>query len=145
MTEASSERIKPPRAVYKETPYESPARIGNGVDVFDEARQVKTALHETAMTLAAAPSPAARYIKGIEEAPRDTSSTLIDAVQKVYAAVTRQISYHDREAARLRESLKPFAAMARQSDAEMPSGMADGIRALLDIADKLPQTGEQKS
>jgi len=135
MTEASSERIKPPRAAYKETPYESPARIGNG--------ELHHDLHETAMSLARAPSPAAHLIKSIEEAPRDTSSALIDAVQKVYAAVTRQIAYHDREATRLRESLKPFAAMARQSDTEVPSHMADGIRALLDIADKLPQTGEQ--
>ena|SRR5712691_176887 len=141
MTEASSERIKPPRATYKETPYESPARLGNGTGEASPFYDKPSVGHPGSPEFRQA-NP---LIKGIEETPRDTSSALIDAVQKVYAAVTRQIAYHDREAARLRESLKPFAAMARQSDAEMPSGMADGIRALLDIADKLPQTGEQKS
>jgi len=136
MTEASSERIKPPRAAYKETPYESPARIGNGAT---------SSLHETAMTLARAPSPAAHLIKGIEETPLEGNAALIDAVGKIYAAVTRQIAYHEREAKRLRESLAPFASMSRQNDAPKPSLDADAIRAVLDYADKLPQTGEQTS
>ena len=136
MTEVSSERIKPPRAAYKETPYESPARIGNGAT---------PSLHETAMTLARAPSPAAHLIKGIEEAPLDGNAALIDAVGKIYAAVTRQIAYHEREAKRLRESLAPFASMSRQNDAPKPTLDADAIRAVLDYADKLPQTGEQTS
>ena len=81
MTEAIGERIRPPKAAYKETPYESPARLGNGG---------APSLHETAMTLAHAPSPAAHLIKGIEEASPDPSTALIDAVRKVYAAVTQK-------------------------------------------------------
>ena len=129
MTEASSERIKPPRAAYKETPYESPARLGNG--------DLRHDLHETAMTIARAPSPAAHLIKSIEEAPLEGNAALIDAVGKIYAAVTRQIAYHEREAKRLRESLAPFASMSRQNDAPKPTLDADAIRAVLDYADKL--------
>jgi hypothetical protein len=71
-------------------------------------------------------------------ARRDTSSTaLIDAVQKVYAAVTAQIAYHERELARLRESLKPFATIApRPNVAQDDGSSAQAIRAVLDLADQ---------
>ncbi len=133
MTEASSERIKPPRAAYKEMPYESPARIGNGTFVGSDAVVDASPIvpHRTTLT-----------IKGIEEAPLEGNAALIDAVGKIYAAVTRQIAYHERELKRLRESLTPFASMSRQNDAPKPSLDADTIRAVLDYADKLPQTGE---
>jgi hypothetical protein len=136
VTEASS-TIRPPKVAYKETPYESPAKIGNGA-------ALRADLHETAMSVARAPSPAAHLIKGIEEAPSTGNDALIQAVQKIYAAVTGQIAYHEREAKRLRESLAPFASISRQSDAPIQQSSAeDRIRELLDLADKLPQTGEQ--
>src|SRR5229473_8252500 len=108
MTEASSERIKPPRAAYKETPYESPARLGNGTFVGSDAVVNASPIvpHRTTLT-----------IKSIEEAPLSGNAALIDAVGKIYAAVTRQIAYHEREAKRLRESLAPFASMSRHNDA----------------------------
>ena len=136
MTEAIGERIRPPKAAYKETPYESPARLGNGG---------APSLHETAMTLAHAPSPAAHLIKGIEEATPDASTALIDAVRKVYAAVTQKIAYHESEARKLRESLAPFASIAppRQSDAVAPMTAEARIQELLDLADKLQPNGEQ--
>jgi hypothetical protein len=76
----------------------------------------------------------------------DTSSTaLIQAVQKVYAVVTAQIQYHEREAARLRESLKPFATHAPRQIATPDDGSsAQAIRAVLDLADQLNLNGEQK-
>jgi hypothetical protein len=138
MTEAFSERIKPPRAAYKETPYESPARIGNGTGeaspFYD--KEGETSVAKQARVLG---------IKSIEEAPLEGNAALIDAVGKIYAAVTRQIAYHERELKRLRESLTPFASISRQNDAPKPSLDADTIRAVLDYADKLPQTGEQTS
>ena len=116
MTEASS-TIRPPKVAYKETPYESPARIGNG----------------------AAPSdvpPQARLIRSIEETPplaRTGNNALIDAMAKIHAAVRQQIAYHEAELKKLRESLTPFASMSRQNDAPPE----DAIRAVLDYADKL--------
>ena len=134
MTEATSERIKPPRAVYKESPYESPARLGNGTFVGSDALVDAPPIVQHRTT--------PLNIKGIEEAPLEGNAALIDAVGKIYAAVTRQIAYHERELKRLRESLTPFASMSRQNDAPKPTLDADTIRAVLDYADKLPQTGE---
>src|SRR6266436_4319057 len=137
MTEATGERIRPPKAAYKETPYESPARLGNGG---------APSLHETAMTLAHAPSPAAHLIKGIEEATPDASTALIDAVRKVYAAVTQKIAYHESEARKLRESLAPFASIAppRQSDAVAPMTAEAKSEDLLDLATNLKRTGAHR-
>ena len=89
-------------------------------------------------------------ILGIEESPperRDASSTaLIDAVQKVYAAVTARIAYHERELVKLRESLKPFAAHTpRQIAATDDGASAQAIRAVLDLADQMNLNGEPKS
>ena len=137
VTEASS-TIRPPKVAYKETPYESPAKLGNGTEQ-------RAALHETAMTATRAPSPARHLIQGLEETPLEGNAALIDAVGKIYAAVTRQIAYHEREAKRLRESLAPFASMSRHNDAPPQSSLEDGIRAVLDYADKLPKNGEQES
>jgi len=135
MTEVSSERIKPPRAAYKETPYESPARLGNGAAGSGSGTGEASPFYDK-------PSP---LIKSIEEAPRDTPSALIDASRKVYAAVTQRIASLETELKELRSVAASFAALSRQNDAPRPASMEDGIRALLDIADKLPQTGEQSS
>ena len=88
-------------------------------------------------------------IRSIEDAPaapqRVTSNALIDAVQKVYAAVTAQIAYHERELARLRESLKPFATIAPRPIAAQDDGSsAQAIRAVLDLADSLNLNGEKQ-
>jgi hypothetical protein len=81
-------------------------------------------------------------IRSIEESAQPqratSSNALIDAVQKVYAAVTAQIAYHERELARLRESLKPFASIApRPNVAQDDGSSAQAIRAVLDLADQL--------
>ena len=86
-------------------------------------------------------------IRSIEDAPpRATSSNaLIDAVQKVYAAVTSQIAYHERELARLRESLKPFATHAQRPNAAPETAVTDDtIRAVLAYADTLNLNGEKQ-
>ena len=78
--------------------------------------------------------------------PDASSTALIDAVQKVYAAVTARIAYHERELVKLRESLKPFATHApRQIAATDDGASAQAIRAVLDLADSLNLNGEQKS
>src|ERR1700719_1466080 len=98
--------------------------------------------------VASSPDPAIPIkIRSIEDAPpRATSSNaLIDAVQKVYAAVTSQIAYHERELARLRESLKPFATHApRLNAAPEPAVTDDTIRAVLAYADTLNLNGEKQ-
>jgi hypothetical protein len=136
VTEASS-TIRPPKAAYKETPYESPAKLGNGTGAESPFYDTKPAV--------TGGGGAAAFIKGIEEEPKVGNAALIDAVGKIYAAVTRQIAYHEREAKRLRESLAPFASMSRHNDAPPQSSLEDGIRAVLDYADKLPRNGEQES
>jgi hypothetical protein len=100
--------------------------------------------------VASSPDPSIPIkIRSIEDAPaapqRMTSTALIDAVQKVYAAVAaqiarhqREIEGHQREIARLHDSLKPFAALApRQSVAIDDHSSAQAIRAVLDLADQL--------
>ena len=100
--------------------------------------------------VASSPDPAIPIkIRSIEDAPaapqRVTSNALIDAVQKVYAAVTAQIAYHERELARLRESLKPFATIAPRPIAAQDDGSsAQAIRAVLDLADSLNLNGEKQ-
>ena len=128
MTEASS-TIRPPKVAYKETPYESPARIGNGAEL-------RANLHETAMSVARAPSPAKHLMQSLDEVPplaRTGNNALIDAMAKIHAAVRQQIAYHEEELKKLRASLTPFASMSRQNDAPPE----DAIRAVLDYADKL--------
>src|SRR5580704_18944692 len=86
-------------------------------------------------------------IRSIEDAPQrvTSSNALIDAVQKVYAAVTAQIAYHERELARLRESLKPFATIAPRPNVAPDDGSsAQAIRAVLDLADSLNLNGEKQ-
>jgi len=106
--------------------------------------------------VASSPDPAIPIkIRSIEEAPkRDVSSTaLIDAVQKVYAAVAAQIAHHQRqieghqrEIARLHDSLKPFATLSPRPIAAQDDGSsAQAIRAVLDLADSLNLNGEPKS
>ncbi len=124
----SGAAIKPRVPVYKkEGTYEAPpAAVLNGSAPVEELPAI--------IRPNAAPRP-------------DTSSAaLIAAVQKVYAVVTSQIAYHEREAARLRESLKPFASHAPRHVAAQDDGSsAQAIRAVLDLADQLNLNGEQKS
>ena len=98
--------------------------------------------------VASSPDPAIPIkIRSIEDAPQrvTSSNALIDAVQKVYAAVTAQIAYHERELARLRESLKPFATIApRPNVAPDDQSSAQAIRAVLDLADSLNLNGEKQ-
>jgi len=98
--------------------------------------------------VASSPDPAIPIkIRSIEDAPQrvTSSNALIDAVQKVYAAVTAQIAYHERELARLRESLKPFATIApRPNAAPDDQSSAQAIRAVLDLADSLNLNGEKQ-
>lgn len=47
-------------------------------------------------------------ITGPPAVPAD-SAELIKAIAAIYDAVTQKIAFHEREAARLRESLRPFA------------------------------------
>ncbi len=141
MTEATGERIRPPKAAYKETPYESPARLGNGTGVESSFYDKPSVGHPGSPEFRQA-NP---LIKGIEESAPDASTALIDAVRKVYAAVTQKIAYHESEARKLRESLAPFASIApqRQSDAAVPMTAEARIKELLDLADKLQPNGEQ--
>jgi hypothetical protein len=117
MTEASS-TIRPPKVAYKETPYESPARIGNGAAV------------EVPKFIDSRPA-----LPQVEHSPpaRTGNNALIDAMAKIHAAVRQQIAYHEEELKKLRASLTPFASMSRQNDAPPE----DAIRAVLDYADKL--------
>jgi hypothetical protein len=127
MTEASS-TIRPPKVAYKETPYESPARIGNGA-----APNRNDAI---AASGGFEPPPQARLIRSIEETSplaRTSNNALIDAMAKIHAAVRQQIAYHEEELKKLRASLTPFASMSRQNDAPPE----DAIRAVLDYADKM--------
>src|ERR1700719_5150993 len=98
--------------------------------------------------VASSPDPAIPIkIRSIEDAPQrvTSSNALIDAVQKVYAAVTAQIAYHEREVARLRESLKPFATIAPRPNVAPDDGSsAQAIRAVLDLADSLNLNGEKQ-
>ena len=139
MTEASS-TIRPPKAAYKETPYESPAKLGNGTGEGSPFYDKPSVGHPGSPEFRQA-NP---LIKGIEEAPRIGNDALIEAMSKIHAAVRGQIAYHERELKRLRESLVPFASMSRQNDAPQQSSVEDGIRAVLDYADKLQLNGEQQ-
>src|ERR1700719_2988055 len=65
--------------------------------------------------VASSPDPAIPIkIRSIEDAPqRVTSSTaLIGAMGKVYAAATARIAELERELAQIREAIKPFATLA---------------------------------
>lgn|SRR5215475_12543228 len=77
--------------------------------------------------------------------PPASSDALVAAVGKIFQAVTAQISYHEREAQKLRESLKPFAGLSRPNVAPDGNVSADGLRALLDLADKLTPTGDTQT
>ncbi len=87
-------------------------------------------------------------IKSIEEArpasqqPRG-SDALISAVGKIYQAVTAQIAYHEREAAKLRDSLKPFAGMAPRPVPPEGEPNEETIRQVLAWAEKNSLSGEQ--
>ena len=102
-------------------------------------------------SVASSPDPAIPIsIRSIEEAPRPgpagNSDALVGAVQKIFQAVTAQIAYHEREAAKLRESLKPFAGLAPRPNVASDDGSsAQAIRAVLALADQLNLNGEQKS
>ena len=79
-------------------------------------------------------------------APAGNSDALVGAVQKIFQAVTAQIAYHERETAKLRESLKPFAGLAPRPIAAPDDGSsAQAIRAVLDLADQLKLNGEPES
>jgi hypothetical protein len=127
----SGAAIKPRVPVYKkEGNYDTvPAAVLNGA-------------------VASSPDPAIPIkIRSIEDAPQraTSSNALIDAVQKVYAAVAAQIAHHkreidghQREIARLHDSLKPFATIApRHNVAQDDGSSAQAIRAVLDLADQL--------
>lgn len=95
--------------------------------------------------LAVATGTPSLKIRAIEEPPRAESDTLVSAVAKIYQVVTAKIAYHEREAQKLRDSLKPFAAISpRPSVATENEISADAIRAVLNIADQLNLTGESK-
>src|SRR5229473_3121718 len=101
VTEASS-TIRPAKPVYKETPYESPAKLGNGVS-------------------APSPAPTSDIPKflptaGDKVAPVKPAS-LVEAMSKIHMAAMQQIAYHERELKQLREMAASFASMSRQSDA----------------------------
>jgi len=103
----------------------------------------------------AAPSPevlnggAPLKIRSIEESPKSapgSSDTLVAAVGKIFQAVTAQIAYHEREAQKLRESLKPFAGLAPRHNVPPDGSVSEAaIRAVLDMAEKLVPTGENQS
>jgi hypothetical protein len=123
MTDFGAAGIKPRVPTYKkEGTYEPPSpAVLNGA-------------------VASSPDPTIPIkIRSIEDAPQRAASSnaLIDAVNKVYAAVTAQIAFHERELARLRESLKPFATIApRPNVAQDDGSSAQAIRAVLDLADQ---------
>lgn len=74
------------------------------------------------------PSP----IRGIEGPISDKTSSdaLVDAIQTVFAVAAAEIAFHEREAAKLRKALEPFAEASRHSDA--PGGYsADMMREYL--------------
>jgi hypothetical protein len=125
---------RPSKAAYLETPYESPARVGNGAsaampaDMLAEHKEIKEDFRKASM---ARPS-----FSFEEEAPKTGNDQVIDAVRKVHAIVTRRIAYHEHEAKRLRECLAPFAAMGRQVAQESVE-MPEGVKQLLELASKL--------
>jgi len=94
-------------------------------------------------TVASSPDPTIPIkIRSIEESPRPgpagTADTLVGAVQKIFQAVTTLIAYHEREAQKLRDSLKPFAGIApRPSVAHDGAITEDDIRALSNLAAQL--------
>lgn len=94
-------------------------------------------------SVASSPDPAIPIkIRSIDESPArpgpaGNSDALVGAVQKIFQAVTAQIAYHEREAAKLRESLKPFAGLASRPHVAQDDGSsAQAIRAVLDLADQ---------
>src|SRR5215467_5033417 len=87
------------------------------------------------------PQPSRRRaaIKAVDQAapPRDDVTTsLVEAVDKVFRVVTARIAYHEAEARRLREALKPFAGFPSASPDV--TGGGDLLQQVLDIAKKLP-------
>jgi hypothetical protein len=81
-------------------------------------------------------------IRSIEEMPTPSrpgeSDALVAAVGKIFQAVTAKIAYHEREAQKLRDSLKPFAGLApRPNVAQGGEVSEDSLRAILSLADQL--------
>ena len=127
MADDAPARIKPPRAEYKTIPTPSP-NVGNGTDTFTVgSKEVEQGTSRV-------------RIKSIER--DDSSTSLIDAVNTVYRVVTARIAYHEREAAKLREALKPFGSLAPRSTDSEAAAIGDSLRGLLDLADRLNVTGE---
>jgi hypothetical protein len=135
MTDHGGEKTsipRPRRPEYLKTPYESPAKIGNGTGV-------ESPFYDKPIEAGRPPLT----IKGIEEAA--PTSDLNAALDKIYGVVVRKIAYHEGELKQLRESLAKFAAIAGK--APLPpreaASMEDGIRAVLALADQLAPDGEQ--
>jgi hypothetical protein len=84
-------------------------------------------------------------VRSIEEQPVATpvgSDALVNAAAQVYRAINAKIAWHEAELGKLRKALEPFATMARQNDAELPTSLQDAIATLLQHADTLK--GETK-
>jgi hypothetical protein len=93
--------------------------------------------HANVTELPPQPRASRRMGKAAEEQPADDVTTsLVDAVNKVYRVVTARIAYHEAEARRLREALKPFAGLPPAPEAAV--GAEDALTELLAIAKRLP-------
>jgi hypothetical protein len=90
--------------------------------------------------------PIKTAIRSIQEVPHGSSDVLVEIIAKVYQVTTAKIAYHEREAQKLRDSLKPYAGLSpRPNDAPIGGITDDDIRALSNLAAQLIQPGEPQS
>jgi hypothetical protein len=123
---------------YKEERYESPVRFGpNGAPVLADQPDLVRSVEKPAPPL---PEPPSRRRK--TEAPpvvrEDTNSVLLDAAGRVFKAITERIAYHENEARKLREALKPYSEFA----GEEPPTTNDDLAVLMKAMEQLK--GEQR-
>jgi hypothetical protein len=121
---------------YKEEPYESPVRFGPSGPVLVDQPDLVRSVEKPAPPL---PEPPARRRKE-PTAPvvrDDTSAVLLDAAGRVFSAITARIAYHENEARKLREALKPYSEFA----GEDPPSTKDDLAVLMKAIEQLK--GEQ--
>jgi|SRR5215470_11131049 len=92
-------------------------------------------------------------VRSVEEVPtpapaKSTTDALVDAAGKVFAALTAQVAYHEKEAQRLRRALDQFAAVAtpqvRQNATQDVDIDRDLLNKLLQAADRFAPEPDKK-
>jgi hypothetical protein len=127
---------------YKNEPYESPVRFGpNGAPVLAEAQSdLVRAVEKPAPPLPDAPVRRRRQATDAPAPPSsDVNVMLLDAASRVFTALTQRIAYHEAEARKLREALKPYSEFG---GGEEPPSSADDLAVLMKAIEQLK--GEQR-